>query len=325
MLPWAPLNNNVPFTFPNPPKGANADGAQSYVKYRDGRGNPPNLCILYFPLPLSVTLTSQNKSLELTRVNVYLKSGSPTVYTHLESRGVYGVEDHLEYHYFLLTGVHGESYAVNWTLPDGTRTPVTPVDAFAYYPPIPDPERAHSNAAMLVQEHVRRAFIVHRQHGVQCVLLRRLRSGPRCTCYNPELGDGQRDCPYCYGTGIEGGYTVFPRILARGIPAGVRLNAFEGGILVDASPRAHMPIVPEITDRDMIYRMWPEGRLNVFEIHNVQRRSTGEGPADIPVIQEFSLKLMEAHEPVYRAIEELVPAGFKPVETAVEPGLPRER
>jgi hypothetical protein len=300
--------------------GANYNEFPDPVLYRDGRGNPPNLGILSFPIPSSLVVASQSSSLSLTTINIYLKEAGPT-YTLLESKGVHGVEDSLEYYYMMLTAVHGESYAVNWTMPSGTVTPATQVDATVYFPPIPDPERVHTNAAMLVMEHVRRVFLVERQHGGRVILLQRKTSGTDCVCFNHTTGDAQRDCSRCYGTGFLGGFTVFPRLLMRFIPAGTRLNDTEDGILVDSSPRGHTPIVPEVTDRDMVIRALPGGRLRAYEIHNIQR-GTMEGPADIPVIQEFSLKLMEAHERIYRAVTELIPSTLLPVETGTQPGLP---
>ncbi len=307
---------------PQPDQGLNAGDTTLGNIYRDGRGNPPNLAILAFPLPLSVAAASQAGSLAQTTVNIYLKTAGP-VYTLLESRAIYGVEDHWEYHYFMLTAVHGESYAVNWTLPSGAPTPATPVDATAYFPAIPDSERAHTNMAMLVREHVRRIFLIERQTAAKAILLQRIVSGSRCSCYRARVGDSQRDCARCFGTGFEGGYTVFPRLLMRFIPAGTRLSASEAGILVDSSPRGHTLIVPEVTDRDMVVRTLPDGRLRVYEIHNIQRK-TLEGPSDIPVIQEFSLKLMEATEPIYKFMEQQVPSALIPTETADEPGLPRD-
>jgi len=264
----------------------------------------------------------------LTAVNIYLKEDRGSgftpqyLYHHLESEPIHGLIDHWEWYYFLATGVHGESYAVNWTLPSGLVTPATPVDADAYFAPIPDPEHSHSNVARLTREHVRRVMLTLRQHGERTILFRRKISGTQCKCYSGTLNDVLRDCSDCYGTGFVGGYDLYPRILFRFIPAGTKLSANEFGIMVDTSPRAWMFIVPEITDRDMLVRTLPVGRLRAYEIHNVTRKPL-EGPSAVEIIQEFSLKQMEAYEPIYRAMADLLPSALLPAETGIEPGLPR--
>ena len=304
-----------------PPRqgGLNKPYSAGVVTLTDARGNSPDLAILGFPLPLESVASIQGRSLRLATANVYLKQDS--TYQHLESAGVYGTLDHLEYYYFLLTAVHGESYAVNWTMPDGTITPNIPIDAEVYFPPIPDPERQHTNAARVTEEHVRRATLVLRQNGERAVLFRRRISGTFCSCHNRSVGDANRDCPDCFGVGFVGGYDVYPYTWFREIPAGTRLEFGEAGIMVDSSPRAWTLPVPVIADRDMFVRNLPQGRLRAYEIHNVTRRQM-EGPAAVPVLQEFSLKRMEHHDPIYRAMNDLLPSSFKPVETGVEPGIP---
>lgn len=311
--------------------GLNKPYSRSTTTLRDARNNGPDVAVLSFPLPLALTVASQERSLLFTAVNIYLRvETSPAdpqagveasyTYSHLESQGIHGVLDHLEYHYFMLTAVHGETYAVNWTLPDGTMTPGTPVEAQVYFPALADPERRHTQVGRTTQEHIRRIFLVCRQMGERVILFKRKISGTTCECYSQRRGDGMRDCPNCYGTSFVGGYDVYPRILMRPLVQQTKLQAGEFGILMDATPRAWMPIVPEITDRDMILRLFPDGRYRAYEIHNLTRKI--DGPSAIPVIQEFSLKLMEPHERIYLAMAELLPANLLPVEARVEPGVP---
>lgn len=311
--------------------GLNKPYGRSTTALRDARDNPPNVAVLSFPLPLALAVASQERSLQFTAVNIYLRvEASPAdpqagvaatyTYSHLESQGIHGVLDHLEYHYFLITAVHGETYAVNWTLPDGTVTPKTPVAAQVYFPALADPERRHTQVGQVTIEHIRRIFLVCRQMGERVILFKRKISGTTCECYSMKRGDGLRDCPKCYGTSFVGGYDVYPRILMRPLVQQTKLQAGEFGILMDATPRAWMPIVPEITDRDMVLRQFPDGRYWAYEMHNLTRKI--DGPSAIPVIQEFSLKLLEPHEPVYRVISELVPTALLPVESRVEPGVP---
>lgn len=323
MIPWLPLLNPWPFTYPQNGQGANAGGVRSLTTLRDGRGNPPNLGILSFPLPLDLDLASQGNSLGLTQLLIYLKESGPA-YTLLERAGVYGVRDYLEYHYFLLTAVVGESYAVQWRMPDGTITPPDPVDATVYFPAVPDPERARVNSQMLVREFVRRTFLVERRSGERAILMRRKTSGTACRCFNTRVQDASRECPECFGVGWEGGYDPFPRILLRFHPAGLRLQGTEAGILYDTSPRGHTVIVPEVADRDIFLRMLPRGTPFAYEVHN-RTRVAKEGMAGIPTLQEFSLKALERSHPIYKAASRLLPQALLAPTTEAIAGMPEPR
>jgi len=280
-----------------------------YTAYRDARGNPPNLAILGFQSP---------DDTDLVKVRLFLKTAGPT-YTLLETKGSHGVGGYTEGYYPFLTAVRGETYAVDLLHADGTATAKIDVDD-VYFPPIPDPGRVWTNTAMIGVRHLRDVFLTVRQQGERAILLRRKASGQRCRCFDPVAEEAKAKCPYCYGIGFEGGYVLFRRMLMRFLPVGTKISATEIGFVVDSQRRGWAPIVPEIVDGDIVVRLLQNGTYRAFEVNN-PTRDRDEGAGGIPTIQEFSLKVVETHMPVYKAIKSIIPSALLPPEIKTPHGV----
>jgi hypothetical protein len=187
-----------------------------------------------------------------------------------------------------------------------------------YAPPAGIDREIYVNGAMAARELVRRDYTVLETMGERAILLRRRTSGVICDCRQDESRQAHSNCRRCYGTGWQGGFTVFHPFLFNWQPAGERLQLTETAIMVDQQPRAWTTIVPEMRDGDFIVRLHAQLQ-DRFEITN-PTRSVRDGVAAIPTIQEFSVRVHQQGHPIMNfPVEGHVPSYQRPTS---ESGLP---
>jgi len=125
----------------------------------------------------------------------------------------------------------------------------------------------------------RREEVLLNTTGEPCVLIRRQRTGIRCSCFMQNIEYPEARCPLCYGSGYSLGFEQFfnPRrsdgkILVRFDPTTDDLKADDDGMESEFSPTAWTLVYPTIKDRDLIVRYDQDGmREFMYECISVIR------------------------------------------------------
>jgi len=115
--------------------------------------------------------------------------------------------------------------------------------------------------------------------GEPCVLIRRERTGIRCSCFMPTMEQPEARCPKCFGTGFVVGFEQFfnskrsdGRIMVKFDPTTDDLTQDEDGMESVLSPTAWTLTYPAVKDRDLLVRYDEDGtREFMYEIINVTR------------------------------------------------------
>jgi len=141
--------------------------------------------------------------------------------------------------------------------------------------------------------------------GSPCVLVRRVRTGIRCSCYLPTVEHGDDRCPTCFGTGFLTGYEQFfnprradGRIMVRFSPATEDLKFENAGLESVFHPACWTLAYPTVKDRDFIIRFNEDGTEEFrYEILDVERNRlldsfTGR--------QIFNVNRVRKTDPIYQ-------------------------
>jgi len=139
--------------------------------------------------------------------------------------------------------------------------------------------------------------------GEPVALLRRVRTGVRCSCYLPTAEYPEDRCPLCYGSGFVVGYEQYfnprrsdGRILVRFEPATEDLKPGSAGLESDFIPNCWTLVVPAVKDRDVIVRYDEAGtRMFYYEILNVTRNKLFLGESGS---QKFSAQRVRKTDPI---------------------------
>lgn len=115
--------------------------------------------------------------------------------------------------------------------------------------------------------------------GEPVVLFKRLWKGIVCACYEPNKESPESRCPFCFGTGIAGGYEQYHnprrkdgRILVRFDQTTDDLIPTDYGLEADFKPNCWTLVVPTLHDRDFLVRFNIDGTQEFrYEVLNVMR------------------------------------------------------
>jgi len=282
--------DSVTVSLAGPAPGYRKASVNGQTTVVDRRGNPPNLAFLEFATP-------EPSVRPWVWINVWARGENADVLVD-RSREV-GRDPYYRHWHALLCAVHGEKYVVDWEDRAGNRSArlETPDPWFVQGANVLSPT---INVYRTNLEHVRRVYKVAEEAGERCHLLRRKQTGTRCVCWDRVTEKPVSTCEECFGVGFDGGYDLIHDVLCRFQPGGQRVQLTEVGVMVDTQPRGWMPPFPHVEDGDVLVRMRPQKTLARYEINNVTRQGSEGGIGGVPTIQEFSLRLHNAHNPVYK-------------------------
>jgi hypothetical protein len=146
--------------------------------------------------------------------------------------------------------------------------------------------------------------------GEPCILLRRQRTGIRCSCYLPTAEYPEHRCPNCHGTGFVLGYEQYfnqrrsdGRILIRFGAAKDDLKVNTAGLESEMIPDCWTLVTPPVKDRDIIWRFDEDGnRTFAYEILDVTRNKLFLNEYGA---QKFTAQRVRKTDPIYqvRAID----------------------
>jgi len=282
--------------------------------YRDALNNPPLMDILSF-IPMTTVGAIYIKVFK--RVD----EDDPSQDIEIDRTMLFNrVTDWYPYYHIIFNAERSTNYVISYENNNGDEmlTPANRISAVNYYPPIPVQSSIIMNQARTGAEALRRLYIVLERMGEKSILLRKKRSGTRCSCWRDQDRKALPSCSDCYGTGWIGGFDVFYPFLMDPQPAGERVKLTNIGLTIDTQPRAWGVIVPKINDGDFIIRLYDELH-DRYEINNPIRKDK-DGIAGIPTIQEFSLYLHSSDHPIYKfPVENFVSDYVKPTNN---PSLP---
>jgi len=159
---------------------------------------------------------------------------------------------------------------------------------------IPINEQSHAREEMMLES-----------TGESCMLLRRVHTGIRCSCFLPTAEYPEARCPLCYGTGFTMGYEQYfnprrsdGRIFVRFEPAEDDLLLDRAGLESKFIPNCWTLVVPSVKDRDVLVRYDEDGmRQYAYEILNVTRNKIFEGFSGA---QKFSAERVRRTDPIYQ-------------------------
>lgn len=103
--------------------------------------------------------------------------------------------------------------------------------------------------------------------GVLMDLYVRKNEGPRCSCYNATYGQGEYNCPHCYGTTYEGGYDPVYQLWIREKPTTEQLDVQPQGLVINRQTGAWTITKTLIKNRDVIIN--PQGVIYAVINSNV--------------------------------------------------------
>lgn len=142
--------------------------------------------------------------------------------------------------------------------------------------------------------------------GEPFVLMRRLWTGVRCTCFMLRREHPDERCPVCFGVGFVGGYTQFinprrpdGRILVRVNPAADNLTIGDkDGLTPDYKPSNWTMAFPAIKDRDVLVRFnvdnTEEFRYEVLDVTRVRAFFGQSG------VQQFNMQRFHRTDIIYQ-------------------------
>ena len=156
----------------------------------------------------------------------------------------------------------------------------------------------------LQEENSRRQETLLEITGEPVVLVRRVWTGIRCSCYTPTKEYVSHRCPNCLGTGFVVGYDQFynprrsdGRILVRFGPTEDDLKFMDAGLESTLIPDCWTLVVPAVKDRDFIIRFNEDGTEEFrYEILHVTRNKLIES---LSGGQKFSAQRVRKTDPIY--------------------------
>lgn len=154
-------------------------------------------------------------------------------------------------------------------------------------------------------ENARREEMLLEMTGEPVVLVRRIWTGKRCSCFLATSEHPDDRCPKCFGTGFVTGYEQFVnprrsdgRILVRFGPTEDDLKTEDSGLESSFIPDCWTLVVPSVKDRDFIIRFNEDGTEEFrYEILNVTRNKlflTTSGS------QKFRAQRVRRTDPIYQ-------------------------
>lgn len=127
-----------------------------------------------------------------------------------------------------------------------------------------------------------RQEILLEQTGEPVVLLKRMYSGIRCSCFQPSSEYPDDRCPFCFNVGFVQGYNQFfndrrsdGRILVRFSPADEDVKMYDAGLESELITDAWTLVIPTINDRDILVRYdLIDNEEYRYEVLSVNRQRT---------------------------------------------------
>lgn len=284
--------------------------------YTHALGVEPRFLVLTFTPPTT-------PGLEYLQIFKRMIVGDPTSdVLFVEERVVDRIAGFYPYYFIMITSEEGATYVVDYLDTNGAPalTPATRIATEQYPPPLPISQEVYINGGMYVKEHVFRDYHILETMGEKAILLRRRNEGQPCECVVDQTRNPDSECLDCYGTGYDGGYTVFYPFLVNFQLGGERIQLTETALVLDQQPRAWTTIAPDLRDGDVVIRLHKQ-LYDRFEVMN-PTRSVRDGVAAVPTIQEFTLKVHQRGHPIYNyPVENTVSTYVAPTTHA---GMPEE-
>lgn len=153
-------------------------------------------------------------------------------------------------------------------------------------------------------ENARREEVLLEVTGEPVVLVRRMWTGDRCSCYLASTEHPEHRCPICFGTGFVTGYQQFynprrsdGRILVRFGPTEDDLKFENAGLESTFIPDCWTLVVPSVKDRDFLIRFNEDGTEEFrYEILNVTRNKLFNTTSGA---QKFRAQRVRKFDPIY--------------------------
>jgi len=141
--------------------------------------------------------------------------------------------------------------------------------------------------------------------GEPVILLQRITSGIRCSCYEPNNENGDMRCNFCYGTTWVKGYTQHfyerrsdGRMLARFGPADEEIKLEEAGLESSVQFSVWTLTAPQINERDIIVRFDDKDQQEFrYVVKTVTRNKLFYGQSGK---QSFTVQRLRKTDPAYQ-------------------------
>lgn len=154
-------------------------------------------------------------------------------------------------------------------------------------------------------ENARRQEVLLEVTGEPVILVRRMWTGDRCSCYLANTEHPEHRCIHCFGTGFITGYQQFfnprrsdGRILVRFGPTEDDLKFENAGLESTFIPDCWTLVVPSVKDRDFIIRFNEDGTEEFrYEILNVTRNKLFNTTSGA---QKFRAQRVRKFDPIYQ-------------------------
>lgn len=216
---------------------------------------------------------------------------------------IYGTKTGKEW-YLIQAGVKEHWFDVkreNTGLTTAYRIRITCTNGIQAYSDSIEPQTAGKQAWLLWKEIRRREEIVMRSHpygAVKVHILMRLASGAPCPVCNADgCGNAIRpDCPSCFGTGIEGGYYLWPERVPM-------LLVTPKDDKLEGTSENQRNIV------NQLFRTVFDGRLREHDLllvanafYDIMQQDVVASVANIPAVYSLMTKQLAPEEPRYKTL-----------------------